>query len=209
MEQNKFVFDCSTCPTHCDGISKGVYIFENDVDYSERKENMIINQINTIPDFKAEKCEIDGYPDILVEHIPTSKVFYIEIKAQRRTFMSVKKMLPEADLEPSETLACNLSDLLRYIEIRKQTHTKIFVLWCLENRPCIVEPGKTNYYYQDIDMLETIYNTYQEKRRFRRESGRGDVINGQHKGVVVNYHFSLNEFIEMHLLELLEKGLQD
>lgn len=209
MKENNFIFDCSKCHTPCDGISKGVYIFENDVDYSERKEKMIIKQINTLSDFKAEKCTKEGYPDILVENLSTSKIFYIEIKAQRRTFMSVKKILPDADLEPSETLACNLSDLLRYVEIRKQTHEKIFVLWCLENRPCIVDDGKTNYYYQDIDELEKIYNRYKDKRRFRRESGRGDVVNGQHKGVVVNYHFSLNEFIEMHLLELLKKGVQE
>ena len=30
-------------------------------------------------------------------------------------------------------------------------------------------------------------------RRFKRRSGYGDVVNGKHKGVVVNYHFSLNE----------------
>ncbi len=209
MQENKFIFDCTKCDTPCDGISKGTYIFENDVDYSERKENMIINQINTLPDYKAEKCTKEGYPDILVQHIPTSNIFYIEIKAQRRTFMSVKRILPDADLEPSETLACNLSDLLRYIDIRKETKDKIFVLWCLENRPCIVQEGKTNYYYQDIDELEKIYNKYTDKRRFRRESGRGDVVNGQHKGVVVNYHFSLNEFIEMHLLELLKKGVKN
>jgi hypothetical protein len=29
--------------------------------------------------------------------------------------------------------------------------------------------------------------------RFRRASGYGDVVNGVHKGVVVNYHFSLEE----------------
>lgn len=50
METNKYIFDCSNCPTPCDGVSKGTYIFENDVDYSERKEKMIINQINSLTD---------------------------------------------------------------------------------------------------------------------------------------------------------------
>lgn len=208
MPTNQYVFDCSNCPTQCDGISKGTYIFKSDVEYSEHKEQLIINQINNRPDFKAEKCEKDGYPDILVTHIPTSKTFYIEIKAQRRTFMAVKKYLPEADLVPSETVACNLSDILRYIEIRRASHEKIFVMWCLENRPCIVEDGKTNYYHQDLDELERIYNAYHNKRRFRRESGQGDYVNGKHKGVVVNYHFSLNELIPSHLLEILNKGIE-
>ena len=105
-------------------------------------------------------------------------------------------------------MACNLSDLLRYVDIHKQTSDRIFVLWCLENRPCIVEEGKTRYFYEDIENLEQVYLHYGNKRRFRRESGRGDVVNGQHRGVVVNYHFSLNEFIEVHLLELLRKGIQ-
>lgn len=204
---NKFVFDCSICDTKCDGISLGKYIFENDAAYSERKENIIINQINSIADYKAEKCTLDGYPDILVKHIPTNSIFYIEIKAQRRTFMSVRKKLPNSDLCPSETIACNLSDLLRYIDIAQKDKCKIFVLWCLENRPCIVRPGSTKYYYQSIDELAKIYNKYTDARRFRRKSGDGDYVDGQHKGVVVNYHFSLNEFLDVHLSELLKKGI--
>ena len=60
MQENKFIFDCSKCHNPCDGVSKGTYIFENDTDYSERKEKMIINQINTLPDYRAEKCTKDG-----------------------------------------------------------------------------------------------------------------------------------------------------
>jgi len=43
--------------------------------------------------------------------------------------------------------------------------------------------------------LKDIYARYETKRRFRRKSGTGDVIDDVHKGVVVNYHFSLNELI--------------
>ena len=120
--------------------------------------------------------------------------------------MSVKRILPNGGLEPSETLALNLSDLLRYFEIRRSINKPIFIIWCLENRPCIVPEGKT-YYYQDTRKLEEIYNKIGDKRRFRRKSGRGDVVNGQHKGVVVNYHFSLNELKELHILELLKEGV--
>lgn len=204
---NKFVFDCSACPTRCDGKSKGVYIFMNDVDYSEHKEQQVIAQINTVEGYVAKKCEQDGYPDVEVLHKPTGKIFYIEIKAQRRTFMSVKRILPEGGLEPSETLALNLSDLLRYFEIKRTTGKPVFILWCLENRPCIVPEGKTYYYYQNIEKLEAIYDIVRDKRRFRRESGRGDVVNGQHKGVVVNYHYSLNELKELHILQLLKEGI--
>lgn len=204
---NEYIFNCDLCTTRCDGVSKGVYIFSNDVDYSELKENKLITQINTIDGFYAKKCDLDGYPDIEVTHTASGKIFYIEIKAQRRTFMSVKRILPDGGLEPSETLALNLSDLLRYFEIRRNIHKPIYIIWCLENRPCIVPDGKTNYYYQDTKILEDIYNKVGDRRRFRRESGRGDVVNGQHKGVVVNYHFSLNELKELHILELLKEGV--
>ena len=205
---NKFVFDCNSCSERCDGKSKGVYIFENDVEYSENKENQIIGQINCIDGFLASKCTQEGYPDIEILHKPSGKTFYVEIKAQRRTFMSVKRILPDGGLEPSETLALNLSDLLRYFEIRKTLGKPVFILWCLENRPCIVPNGKTYYYYQDFDVLEKIYAEVGDTRKFRRESGFGDVVNGRHKGVVVNYHFSLNELKELHILELLKEGIK-
>lgn len=204
---NPYFHNCDTCQTRCDGISKGVYIFTSDVEYSEQRENRLISQINTVEGFHAKKCETEGYPDIEVIHETSRKVFYVEIKAQRRTFMSVKRILPESGLVPSETLALNLSDLIRYFEIRREIEKPIFIIWCLENRPCIVPDGKTFYYYQDTRKLEEIYNIVGDKRRFRRESGRGDVVNGQHKGVVVNYHFSLNELKELHILDLLKKGV--
>lgn len=205
--RNDYIFECSSCLTRCDGKSKRVYNFVSDSEYSEKKENQIINSINKVDGFKATKCMIDGYPDIEVYHLKTNKIFFIEIKAQRRTFMSVKKILPHGNLEPSETLALNLSDLIRYFTIQNDYNKKIFILWCVENRPCIVEENKTNYYYQDTLVLEEIYNYYGDKRRFRRESGFGDVVNGQHKGVVVNYHFSLAELNELNLKDLLLKGI--
>ena len=93
----------------------------------------------------------EGYPDVEVLNKPTGTVFYIEIKAQRITFMSVKRILPEGGLELSETLALNLNDLLRWFEIRKATGKTVFTLWRLENRPCIVPEGKIYYYYQNVE----------------------------------------------------------
>lgn len=122
--------------------------------------------------------------------------------------MSVKRILPYGELEPSETLALNLSDLLRYFNIQNEVRKKIFILWCVENRPCIVPENSTLYFYQDSNVLESIYLHYGDSRRFRRASGFGDVVNGQHKGVVVNYHFSLAELEHLHLRDLLSKGVE-
>jgi len=63
---------------------------------------------------------VKWYPDIEILNSSEEISYFFEIKFQRRTFMSVSKLLPESILLPSETIALNLSDLLRYFEIKKQ-----------------------------------------------------------------------------------------
>lgn len=75
----------------------------------------------------------------------------------------------------------------------------------MSNRPCIVKEGEELIFYNALSELERIYNYYGDKRRFKRKSGKGDVVNGQHKGVVVNYHFSLNELKPFDLNEIINK----
>ncbi|MBN2663295.1 MAG: hypothetical protein JXR68_06565 [Bacteroidales bacterium] len=189
-----FVYDCSVCPNRCDGVSKGSYIFKNDVQFSEYYENLIIDRINMNKNYTAYKCSKDGYPDIQIIDNNTKKLFlYIEVKVQRRTFMSVQRILPQSNLLPSETLALNLSDLLRYFKIHEAEKIPTNILWVLLNRPCILKSEQIAYYYQSVEKLQLIYNKCTTKRRFKRQSGAGDVVNGVHKGVVVNYHFSLKE----------------
>lgn len=192
-----FVYDCSVCPNRCDGVSKGTYNFENDVQFSEHYENLIIDRINKNQNYSASKCQKKGYPDIQIIDNKTNKLFlYIEVKVQRRTFMSVQKILPLSNLFPSETLALNLSDLLRYFKIYETDKIPTNILWVLLNRPCILNSKQKAFYYQSIQKLQQIYKKQADKRRFRRQSGNGDIVNGIHKGVVVNYHFSLNELKE-------------
>jgi hypothetical protein len=53
------------------------------------------------------------------------------------------------------------------------------------------------YFHQNIQELEKIrLNDKNNSRKFKRATGIGDVVNGEHKGVLVNYHFSLNELIQ-------------
>lgn len=198
MQQYKkirpFVFDCHNCPTPCDGVSKMVYNFKNDVDFSEHFEQKLIDYFNNLDDYSAQKTRKSGYPDL--EVFKTDKPepdFYLEVKVQQRTFMSVQRILRYSGLTPSETLALNLSDLLRYFEIQKKIPQRVLIVWVLSNRPCVLGDKEYQLFYQDSRVLEKIYQKEQNKRRFRRKSGDGDVVNGVHKGVVVNYHFSLNE----------------
>lgn len=193
------IFNCLTCPVKCDWVSKWVYIFENDVTFSERYEQLIIDTINATGKYKAHKCELEWYPDIEITDLSDNVVSYLEVKAQQRTFMAVERILPFWDLKPSETLALNLSDLLRYFEIKENVWVPVFLIWVLKNRPCIVDNWKVKFFMQNAKSLEKVYKHYWNRRRFRRESWRWDVVNGQHKWVVVNYHFSLNELVEVDI----------
>jgi hypothetical protein len=186
--------DCEICQTRCDGVSKGSYIFFHDVDVSELIEEKIIKSLNN-RQIKAIKTTVDGNPDIEILRENGIILFFLEIKVQRRTFMAVKRLLPHSDLIPSNTIALNLSDLLRYFRIREETGKEVFLLWALQERPCVLGEKKIDFFYQNSTKLLEIYNKYKDSRRFRRRSGFGDIVDGVHKGVVVNYHFSLSELI--------------
>ena len=190
---NKYIFDCSICKTKCDGVSKLNYQFNKDVAFSEKFEKRLINHINTTK-YRACKTQSASYPDIEVFNQDSNDVdFYIEVKAQRRAFMAVSRKLPDSNLQPSETLALNLSDLLRYFDLMHKIKKKIFIFWRLTERPCILGDSREAYFYNNCVKLEQIYNKVTNTRTFRRQSGKGDIVNGVHKGVTVNYHFSLNE----------------
>lgn len=194
IELRPFVYDCTVCHTHCDGISKAVYRFENDTAFSERFEQMIIDKIKAVKNFAAAaKCTEPGYPDIVVRNEDGTIRHYVEVKVQQRTFMLVKKILPHSLLQPSETVALNLSDLKRYFAIQDQTKIPVSIVWVVLHRPCIIDENSCRFFIQTLDKLKTIYEAYGDKRRFRRRSGEGDVVAGVHKGVTVNYHFSLTE----------------
>jgi hypothetical protein len=193
------VFNCSVCDTRCDGKTVAQFDFEHDVEFSENIENEVIAFINyEYHHILAIKTTRKGYPDIeLVQRSnPNICLGFIEIKGQARTFMSVERILPKSGLRPSETIALNLSDLERYFDIDHQENLPLYIVWCLMGRPCVVGANANQplFFHQDIQKLKAIrQNDAQDTRRFRRASGRGDVVDGIHKGVTVNYHFSLNE----------------
>ena len=204
--KNPYIYDCEKCSNKCSGVSKGTYIFEEDLAYSGLFENEILKTINTDRDFRAKKTTDKGYPDVEIFDEADRLVSYLEIKAQRRTFMSVNRLLPHSDLKPSETVALNLSDLLRYFSIYNKTKIPIILVWVVSNRPCILKGKQHLLFFQNVVVLREIYKKYRELRRFRRKSGSGDVVNGEHKGVVVNYHFSLNELRSDFSHKLLSPG---
>lgn len=194
------IYDCSSCQTRCDGKSIGVYDFEKDVNFSEAIEEQVIKQINkSNPNLFAFKTKKNGYPDIeIISKTSIDKpVCYIEIKVQSRTFMSIERILPNSNLKPSETIALNLSDLERYFEIHEKEKTDLYIVWCLKNRNCINNQNTDLYFHQNIiDLKKIRLKDTTNFRKFKRATGIGDVVNGQHKGVLVNYHFSLNELIQ-------------
>ena len=195
VKLGEFVYDCSVCHTRCDGVSKGIYLFNNDAAFSEGYEQSIIEKINRSAAYHALKCQESGYPDIEIRTADEKVYRYLEVKVQQRTFMGVEKYLPDSNLLPSETVALNLSDLLRYFEIEKLSGVPTSIVWVLLNRPCLVNNNEKKLFFQNTRILKKIFEAEQLKRRFRRRSGEGDIVDGMHKGVTVNYHFSLKELL--------------
>jgi hypothetical protein len=106
--------------------------------------------------------------------------------------MAVCRLLPQGKLLPYETIALNLSDLERYISQHKLDGVPIFIIWHV-SRPCL----GSIYFGNEISVLENLLKLYRNKRTFRRASTKSDYVNGEHKGVVVNFHFSLREMIDL------------
>ena len=193
IKLSDFVYDCRQCHTRCDGRSKGVYRFEADATFSEHYEQIIIDRINRSSQYTAAKSALPGYPDIEIKKTDGSLHHYLEVKVQQRTFMGIEKHLPESKLLPSETVALNLSDLLRYFKIEAETTVSTSLVWVLLNRLCLVNQNQEKMFFQKVSILKSIYEAEQLRRKFTRKSGEGDVVDGIHKGVIVNYHFSLKE----------------
>lgn len=193
IKHSDFVFDCMQCATRCDGVSKGVYTFENDALFSEKYEQLVIDKINKSSSLRAFKTSEPGYPDIEIKTKENIVYKYLEVKVQQRTFMAVQKHLPSANLFPSETVALNRSDLLRYFDVEDRTGVPTIILWFLLNRLCLVSQNNYLVFFQTSAVLRQIYETNKRSRTFKRKSGEGDVVDSVHKGVTVNYHFSLKE----------------
>lgn len=204
MYKMNYLFDCSSCQTKCDGKSLMKYNFLNDVQFSEKYEQQLIDKIKELG-FFAKKTRKSQYPDVEVYDKEGGNILcFIEVKAQRRTFMTIRKHLPNGNLIPSETVALNQSDLKHYIEQSKVESAPIFIMWVLSNRPCITG-NRVKFFYNHINKFKEIFEYYNDNRRFRRQSGIGDIVNGQHKGVVVNYHFSLSELLPFSLNAFLSQ----
>ncbi len=195
----EYHFNCDTCPTRCDGKSKLQFQFGNDIAFSEKYETALIGYINRQNLFYAQKSATHEYPDLEIfkQHPPEvgECLGFIEVKVQQRTFMTVRHHLSQANLYPSETVALNQSDLERYFDIKNKTKLPLYLVWILLNRPCVLGTHSLRFFHQEADVLAKVYDSYSDKRRFRRRSGEGDIVDGMHKGVVVNYHFSLKELV--------------
>lgn len=192
-------FDCAICPTRCDGRSKSAYIFEEDVALSEAAEEWLAGHLADAlaVDVYRAPAQRHGLPDLAL--IRGDRVLArVEVKAQGRAFMAVQRLLPQADLLPYETVALNLSDIKRYAAQYRLDGVPLYLIWRVK-RPCLGE----GYWGQHIGPLMAIGDRYRERRTWRRASTDSDYVDGQHRGVTVNYHFSLKELLP--LAELVEE----
>jgi hypothetical protein len=191
-------FDCGRCRTRCDGRSKLAYVFDDDVQKSEAVEASLAARLSSQlgVDVVKTAAQAHGLPDLEVA-CGGQLISRVEVKVQGRAFMAVQRLLPYAGLRPYETVALNLSDLQRYIELYQRERVPLFLVWHVR-RPCLGE----GYWGAPITALERLWRRYGERRQFRRKSAPSDYVDGQHKGVVVNYHFSLNELESLDEVQL-------
>ena len=193
-------FDCGRCRTRCDGRSKTAYIFEDDVALSEGAENWLLAYLAERLQWTVRKAPAQrhGLPDLELAR-NGQVVGRVEVKAQGRAFMAVQRLLPQADLRPYETVALNLSDIRRYVAQYRLEQAPTFIVWRVK-RPCLGE----GYWGQRLEALMAIGDRYRDRRTWRRASTASDIVDGEHRGVVVNYHFSLRELLPLEeLLPLL------
>ena len=201
--------DCSSCTQRCDRRTRDRHDFQADADYAGTHELELAELLSGNPGFTARKTRRREYPDIEVIDTRTGKaVCYVEVKALRRAFMSVERLLPAAGLTPPETVELNTSDLLRYVRIHHRTGKKVFVLWRISERACLTPEGGYRCFFGDVEDLILIHARTMADRTYRRRTGSGDIVNGEHKGVVVNFHYSIRELTEARpenrLREILE-----
>jgi hypothetical protein len=166
---------------------------------SERVEQHLSSYLEVLLDVEVQKTPAipHGLPDLALLQ-GSQLIARVEVKAQSRAFMKVKAKLPQAGLLPYETVALNLSDFLRYIQLHAQEHVPLFIVWAVK-RPCI----GMGYWGQRIDVLQEVYRSYGNKRRFQRGVTQSDIVNGEHKGVTVNYHFSIRELLPLEDMVLI------
>lgn len=202
---DSYIYICSGCTTPCEGKSKMSYQFKQDVIFAEKTENIVKEDILTKPGVIScsKSVKKTPYPDWKVETTKNNVtiVTYVEVKAQCRTFMSSAKNLKDENgvpLQPSETIALNTSDLVKYIKQYDEEKLDTVVCWLLFNRPCVCGVGKFKLFKQHIKELKRLYELDTKKsRQFTRKIGYGDITeSGEHKGVIVNYHFRLSELKE-------------
>ena len=191
------VFDCKRCATPCDGKSKKSFDFQADTAISEIAELELSSRLNQIDLIRAQKVPDENahLPDIEIRK--NDKVIArVEVKAQGRAFMAVNRLLPNGNLLPYETVALNRSDLVRYIKNFDLEQIPTFIVWRIK-RPCIPDA----WYGHNLEFLKKSFEKYGETRTFRRRSTNSDYVGGTHKGVTVNYHFSLKELLEISEVE--------
>lgn len=189
-------FDCQLCPTRCDGRSKAAYVFEEDVALSAGAEAWLAEHLAVAlgVEVRSAPPQRRGLPDLELLR-DTKLLARVEVKAQGRAFMAVERLLPQADLRPYETVALNLSDIRRYAALYRAEGVPLFVVWRVK-RPCLGE----GYWGHHIEALMAVGNRYRDRRVWRRASTPSDVVDGEHRGVTVNYHFSLRELLPLEEL---------
>jgi hypothetical protein len=186
---------CGSCNI-CQPTSALKYPFQRDLVNSTMLVEELKKFITTTTGLQCRDTDIHQNPDIMVFDENQNLIARIEAKyLEGKAFMKVAQMISDP-LFPKETLVVDEPKLISYFECQHRDsakykrHIPIYVVWKYD-RPCADVGGIC--IYQDVRILQTIYNEKRQLRSFTRRTGQGDFVNGRRLGVIDKFHYSITE----------------
>lgn len=183
---------CGKC-TNCQGVSKLDYPFAEDLRRSNELVSEIMAFITRTTGFRCEETKTHKNPDINVLDSNDRLVCRIEAKyLGPEPFKMSRKFV---NLMPKETLVVDHPKLLSYFACKQNDRAfgkdiPIFVVWKFD-RICPDVGGIT--VFQEIDVLEEIYNSFGSHRFRERKAAYNDYQDGTKLGITGKYHYSIRE----------------
>lgn len=144
-------------------------------------------------------CEI---PDINVYKDSSLQELVCRIEAKFLDGQAFVKSKNYTGLYAKEALVIDEPKLLSYFSCKSADknmgkNIPIYIVWKFD-RPCSDVGGIA--VFQEIDVLNRLYEKYGDTRAFRRKTSETDFQNGERKGIIDKYHFSIRECEPIELL---------
>ena len=188
------LYECKECKK-CTPESALNYPFDKDLENSQDLVNELKFLIESNTILKCRDTEENKNPDLLVIDISINNFLLCRVEAKYLEGKAFVKSEEYIGLKPKEVLVIDEPKLKHYFECKKSDKLRfkrevpLFVVWKFD-RPCEDIGGIT--VFQEIDKLQEIH-TKERKRYFRRKKATNDYVDGERKGIIDKYHYSIKE----------------